>query len=415
MHLLSLPRHRIETTFGEYARIIASLAGPREAPGSIARFERRFAEYIGCRHAIAVSSGRLGMHLILNRLGITPGDEAIIPAFNLFAVVERFRQFGLVPRFCDVREEDLNLDVRRIDPCCTPRTRIVLATHMFGHPVDMEPLADYADRHDLVLLEDCAHALGTRYRGRFTGTFGRASIFSFSVLKLVTTFGGGMIATNDDELAAGLRADLARIHHRRPRTIGLKRALTGAIMDCATRRFPFSFGAWPVLRLLRAGRPDFQQKIMTERPHAINDFDPSLVPLMHPFQATLGRSQLTRVERLIEARSQIARWLNEELRGIPQLTRLMPSEASRPNRLYYGVLADQPAELSRYLFQRGIDTETSEYLNCAELELYRDYGTDCPVAHKVQSRILRLPNYPAVSQRDVRRIGKAIRAFYAQG
>jgi len=426
VHLLSLPRHRMETTLSDYARIFASLADPllRRAPSrpsdSIADFEREFADYLGCRHAIAVSSGRLGLHLILDGIGLAPGDEAIVPAFNLFAVVERFCQLGLIPRFCDVRRGDLNIDAAAVERSIGPRTKVLLATHMFGHPAEMDRLVDWAGRHQVILLEDCAHALGSKYGERFVGTFGKAAIFSFSVLKLVTTFGGGMIATNDDELAATIRRRLTSLQLQRGRTLGLKKAVTGALMDLGTRRLPFSFGAWPLLRILRAVRPDVQRRMMTETPHADREFRPQRAPGFHPFQARLGRSQLRRVEQFIDRRRRVGQWLHEELTGIDEVTLLQPSATSakgtfgRHNGLYYGILVDRPEELSCYLFRRGIDSETSEYLNCADLEMYRGFYTDCPVAREVQSRILRLPNYPDLSPRDVRRIGRTIREFYAR-
>jgi len=413
VHLLSLPRHQIETTLSDYARIAASLIGLRPREDIIAHFERDFAEYIGYRHAIAVSSGRLGIHLILEALGLNPGDEVIVPAFNLFAVIERFCQQGLVPRFADIRRDDLNVDPSAAERLLTPRSKVLLVTHMFGHPADMGSLVDLAERHNLVLLEDCAHALGSKYAGRFVGTFGQAAIFSFSVLKLVTTFGGGMIATNHDDLARRIRRRLTALRFQQPRPIGLKRAVTGAAMDFATRKAVFSFGAWPVLRLLRAMRPNIQQRMMTEAPRLDREFDPEHVPPLHAFQARLGRSQLARAEEFIERRRMVGEWLDEELSDIPQVTRLTPSATGRHNGLYYGVLVDRPAELSAFLFRRGIDSETSEYLNCADLEMYRDHYLDCPVAREVQSRILRLPNYPSLTRCGVRRIGDAIRRFYA--
>lgn len=409
MHLLSLPRHRIETTLGDYARMVSALARSARRLDAIELFERDFAAYIGCKHAIAVSSGRLGIHLVLEGLAFSPGDEAIVPAFNLFAAIERFCQLGLAPQFADIRRTDLNIDADAVERLITPRTRILLATHMFGHPADMERLTKLADRHNLILLEDCAHALGSQSNGRFVGTFGKAAIFSFSVLKLVTTFGGGMIATNDDELAGAIRRRLASLREHQPRPSGIKRAMTGTIMDLGTRQLVFSLGAWPMLRAMRAFKPDVQQRIMTEVPHPVRDFDPAGAAPLHPFQARLGRSQLARAEQFIERRRTVGEWLDEELSGINGLTLLRPSDDGRHNGLYYGVLVDRPAELSAHLFRRGIDSETSEYLNCADLEMYREFHTDCPVSREVQSRILRLPNYPSLSRKDVIRIGRAIR------
>jgi len=408
-----LPRHQIETTFSDYARIAASLVGSANREDSVADFERAFAEYAGCGHAIAVSSGRLGIHLILESLGLQPGDEVIVPAFNLFAVVERFCQLGLVPRFADIRREDLNIDAAAVERLVTAKSRVLLATHMFGHPADMDSLTKLAKRHNLILLEDCAHALGSKQADQFVGTFGRAAIFSFSVLKLVTTFGGGMIATNDDELARNIRRQMSALRPKQPRPTGVKKALMGAAMDFGTRKMIFSFGAWPVLRLLRAMKPNIQQRIMTESPRYDRAFDPQHVPPLHPFQARLGLSQLARAEEFIERRRTVGGWLDGELAGIPQVTRLSPCASGRHNGLYYGILVDRPTELSAYLFRHGIDSETSEYLNCADLELYQEHYVDCPVAREVQSRILRLPNYPSLTRREVRRIGEVIRGFYA--
>jgi len=411
MHLLSLPRHQIETTPSDYFGIVRTLTSRRDHSGAISSFERAFAEYVGCKHAIAISSGRLGIHLTLEQLAIEPNDEVIAPSFNLSAAIERFCQFGLVPRFCDVRPTDLTIDPVNAQRLISNRTRILLATHMYGHPVDMDEITSLAEKNNLVLIEDCAHALGTKWKNRCVGTFGKAAIFSFSVLKLVTTFGGGMIATNDDDLAGAIRLRLARLRAFQPAPVGVKKAITGTIMDVGTGRLTFSFGAWPLLRMMRILKPNVQQAMMTESPKTDRNFDPATIPPLHPFQAKLGLSQLGKAEHLIERRRRVGRWLDEQLGGIDGVDLFQPSGTGRHNGLYYGVLVDRPADLSAYLFKNGIDTETSEYQNCAELGIYGDHRTDCPVAHNIQSRILRLPNYPGMSRRDVRRISNTIRRF----
>lgn len=113
------------------------------------------------------------------------------------------------------------------------------------------------------------------------------------------------------------------------------------------------------------------------------------------------------------AASDTTRGPGASLAAIEQVSLLRPDAGGWHNGLYYGVLVDRPAELSAFLFSRGIDSETSEYLNCADLDIYRDYRTDCPVAREIQARILRLPNYPSLSRTEVRRIGRAIRDFFA--
>lgn len=412
MHLSSIPRHQIETQLADYADMASALLSPARSRSAVREFEEAFARYIGCQHAIAVSSGRLGLHLILEALDPLPGDEAIIPAFNLFAVIERFCQLGIRPRFCDIRSDDLNIDPIEIEQNLTANTRFLLATHMFGHAADMDRLESIARNHRLVLIEDCAHALGTRYNGRMVGTFGLAAIFSFSVLKLVTTFGGGMITTNDDELASRIRSYLNRGPAGCSFRTAAKRFVTGAMMDWGTRNAVFGLASWPALRAMRLVRPDWQQQIMTETPRLDRHFSPESVEPLHAFQARLGLNQLKRVEELIERRRQVGRWFDECLSPIEGLRVLHSIAASRHNGLYYGVLADNAAELAAYLFRRGIDCETSEYRNCAELEMYREIASVCPVVQRAASRILRLPNFPSLSRRDVQRIADAIGEFY---
>lgn len=412
MHLTSIPRHQIETTLHDYIDIARSLIVPSRRDDPIRAFERSFCEYVGCRHAIAVSSGRLAIHLILEALEPEPQSEALIPAFNLFAVIERFCQFGITPLFCDVRRDDLNVDLDDAERKITARTRFLLATHMFGHSADMSKARELADRNRLILLEDCAHALGTEFGGKKVGTFGRASIFSFSVLKLVTTFGGGMITTNDDQLAQRIRGRLQSAPSHAGFSIGLRKAITGSIMDLGTRAPIFSFGAWPALRLLRAFRPDFQQQMMTETPRRDRSFNAANIGPLHAFQGRLGLNQLAHVDRWIARRREVGRWLDHELRDTPQIRLIQSQNSSLHNGLYYGILAERANNLAEYLFRQGIDCETSEYRNCADLDLYREFAVNCPVSREVESRILRLPNHPSLNRRCVQRIGRAIRAFY---
>lgn len=412
MHITSIPRHQIETTLSDYIDIARSLLIPAKKVDAAEAFERAFAEYVGCRHAIAVASGRLAMHLILEASDAAPGDEALVPAFNLFAVIERFCQLGVTPRFCDIRREDLNIDPAGVEQKITPRTRFLLATHMFGHPADMPRLGEIARRHSLTLLEDCAHAMGSQFEGKMVGTFGQASIFSFSVLKLVTTFGGGMIATNDDHLARKIRARREQNASTASFSTGLKKAITGSMMDLGTRGPVFSLGAWPALRVLRTLRPGFQREIMTESPRLDRNFRPDSIPQLHPFQSRLGLSQLAQVEHWIAKRREIGRWLDHELRDTRQVQLLESHEKARHNGLYYGILAEEAGKLAENLFRQGIDCETSEYRDCAGLEIYREFAADCPVSRCVESKILRLPNHPSLNRCKVQRIGRAIRSFY---
>ena len=409
----ALPRHQIETNWADYARMLTALMGRGDRAAATRSFEEAFANYIGCRHAIAVGSGRVGLHLVLQHLDLPGESEAIIPAFNYFAVVERFRALGLQPVFADVHRKDLNLDPERLDECVSPRTRVLLATHMFGEPCRMNELAAFAERHGLIVIEDCAHALGSQLQGRQAGTFGRAAVFSLSVLKLITGFGGGVITTNDDELARALRADLAATPARGLWRQGWRRFTGGAMLDAGTRTTSFTLASWPGLRLARLLRPDFQQRLMTEVPHRVTNWSLKHTLPLHTFQVELAQRQLERIESFIRRRRQVRAWLDTYLpQAAPGVQTLTSAPDARHNGMYYGILAPQAEELSRYLFTRGIDTETAEYRNCAGLDIYADCRGDCPVAREVERQIVRLPSHPRLTRTDVQRIAGAVEAFY---
>jgi len=411
MHIRSIPRHQIDTTLADYGRMGAVLLRLRDFHDPVRRFERRFAEYVGTRHAIAVSSGRLALHLVLKQLDIEPSGEAVISAFNYFAVVERFLQHGLRPAFADVRSRDLNLNPEDVARVIRPRTRVLLATHMFGHPCDMDALASLARERDLILIEDCAHGFGTRFVGRHVGTFGRAGVFSLSVMKLVTAFGGGVVTTDNDELAERIRRDLEERYH----PVGLRsrmgRFLKGAVLDLGTRTWPFSLVGWPLLRLARMIQPNFQQQMMTETPHrqvATNDVAQTV---LDPFQAVLGLSQIDRAADMIHHRRMLVAHLDEQLGHVPGIQTLRCDDRAFFNGIYYGILADEPQRLMQYLFARGIDSESAEYRDCSRLDIYREFARPCPVAREVERCILRLPLNAGMTSSDVVRIAQAIRSF----
>jgi len=411
MPIRSIPRHQIETTAGDYLRMTAALVGVGNRHACVRDFESRFADFVGCDHAIAVSSGRQALHLVLKHLNLPPQSEAIIPAFNYFAVVEQFLHLGFIPRFADIRRRDLNIDIAATRPLVTSKTGVILATHMFGHPCDMDALACLADRSDAVIIEDCAHGLGTRYRDRHVGTFGRAGVFSLSVMKLVTAFGGGVVTTNDASLAERIRRDLA-VHERRSAIVSRLRTFAkGALLDAGTRTLPFSLLAIPALRIARALRPDIQQQLMTERPRHVTHWRDDAMQCFHAFQAILGSSQMARAQQLVDRRRRVSAWLDEALGNIHSVETLRDNDDGLGNGMYYGVLVDQPEALAAHLFARGIDSETSEYLNCAEMDIYRDYAQPCPVAKSVQRRILRIPNHPRMTKADANRVVAAVQSF----
>ncbi len=174
--------------------------------GVTQEFEQEFGAYVGARHAIAVNNATAALHLACVVSGLGPGDEAILPSMTFVATANAVRYTGAVPVFADIGgENDLNISVQEIEECITPRTRAIIVVHYGGYACDMPAILALAKRHGLTVIEDAAHAIGSKLNGRMLGTWGQIGCYSFFSNKNMTTGEDGMLVTNDDTLAERLR------------------------------------------------------------------------------------------------------------------------------------------------------------------------------------------------------------------
>jgi len=167
-------------------------------------FEKQFATFVGTKHAIATTSGTTALHLALVSLGIKSGDEVIVPSFSFIATANSVLFCNASPVFCDVSPKTFNIDVKKIEKLITERTKAIMPVHLYGQPADMNPIVEIAEKHGLHAIGDAAQAHGAKYNGKMVGTFGDLECFSFYPTKNMTTGEGGMITTNNDEIAEQL-------------------------------------------------------------------------------------------------------------------------------------------------------------------------------------------------------------------
>ncbi|MEM1538344.1 MAG: DegT/DnrJ/EryC1/StrS family aminotransferase [Candidatus Nezhaarchaeales archaeon] len=170
------------------------------------RFEECFASFIGVRYAVAVSSGSAALHAALLAAGVKPGDEVIVPAFTFPATANMVLMAGAKPVFADISTETYNIDLESVKKLISARTKAIIPVHLYGLPADMDPVMELAEEHGLMVIEDAAQAHGAKYKGRYTGTLGHMACFSFYPSKIISTGEGGMVTTNDEELALKLRS-----------------------------------------------------------------------------------------------------------------------------------------------------------------------------------------------------------------
>jgi perosamine synthetase len=168
----------------------------------IRRFEEEFANSIGVKFAVGVCNGTVALHLALLALGIGPGDEVIVPTLTYISAVNAIVYVGAKPVFCDSRPDTWQMDEADVELKITNRTRALICVHLYGHPCNMDALREIAIKFNLVIIEDCAEAIGSKYKGEHVGTFGDIATFSFFGNKTITTGEGGMVVSNDATLAS---------------------------------------------------------------------------------------------------------------------------------------------------------------------------------------------------------------------
>ena len=171
----------------------------------VTKFEKKFAKFMGAKHAIAVNTGTAALHLALAAANLKTGDEVILPSFTFVATAEVVVMAGAKPVFVDVNPETYNISPEKIEKAITKKTRAIMPVDLYGLPADMQPIKEIAEKHGLLIIEDAAQAHGAKYKGKPPGAFADAACWSFYASKNITTGEGGMVTTNDDELAEKMR------------------------------------------------------------------------------------------------------------------------------------------------------------------------------------------------------------------
>jgi len=335
----------------------------------VARFEREFATYKKVHDSAAVNSCTAALHLSLLAAGIKPGDEVITTPLTFCATVNAIIHVGGVPVLADVDPITMNIDPAEVEKKVTPRTRALLPVHFAGRSCDMDTLLDIAGRHRLKVIEDCAHAIETEYRGRKVGTFGDFGCFSFYVTKNVVTGEGGMVLARREE-------DIARIKVL---------ALHGMSKD-----------AWN-----RFGDEGFKHYQVVDCGYKYNMMD---------IQAGLGIHQLERIEENWRKRGRIWARYNEALAALPIGLPAPEPTDGRHGRHLYTVLVDE--DLCGISRDRFLDLMTREnigvgvhYLSIPEHPYYRErFGwrpEDYPHAMRIGRQTVSLPISAKLTDADV--------------
>ncbi len=339
-------------------------------------FEEKIAAFLGSpeRPVLATNTGTSALHLALLVAGVGPGDEVIVPSFNFVADHQAISAVGAEPVFCDIREDNLGIDVDKAAELVSSRTKVIMPLHYAGLPCDLDGVYRLAERHGLRVIEDATHAFGSTYHGRRIGSFGDLTCFSFDPVKVVTCIDGGAVVCRDEQ-------ELTRLQHFR---------LLGIDKDTVERYK--NQRAW-----------EYDVVCQGFRYHMTN------------INASIGLSQLGRAEGFIESRREICRWYNRELAGLDGIQTPLTDFSDVSAFIYFiRVRADWRLDLIEFLRQRGVATgihfmpahRYSFYAHC------RHGNMD--VTDRVTQEQVTLPLHSHMPIEKAQRVAESLKVFVAR-
>ena len=328
-------------------------------------FEREFSDYVNVDHAITVSNGTVALHLALITLGIGPGDEVIVPTLTYIASVNAITYTGATPVFVDSLPDTWQMDPENILRKINSKTKAIMAVHLYGHPCDIDKLKDICQQHDLFLIEDCAEAFGSLYKGRHVGSFGDVATFSFYGNKTITTGEGGMLTMNDTTL--------------------YERALHFKGQGLAKYR---------------------------EYWHDVVGYNYRMTNIC----AAIGLAQLEKVDLILERKLNIAKWYRE---AFANSEIEFHQEIGNVKHSYWicSILTKKQTQrdlLRDHLAMHGIETRPVFY-PVHTMPMYSQKFEKHKVAEDIGWRGINLPSYPGLENSDLEYICNTISNFFKNG
>lgn len=359
---------------------------------AVTGFEQSFAEYVGVKHAIAVNSGTDALVIALRAAGVKAGDEVITTPFTFFATAETIAAVGAVPVFTDVDENTYNLDPAKVEEKITEKTKAILPVHVFGQPADMDGIRAIAKKHNLYVIEDACQAVGAEYKGTKAGAIGDFGCFSFFPTKNLGAFGdGGMITTNDDDLAVICRA--LREH--------------GMAQNGAKARF-----------LLDGVKDDLEGTVSPDglyNPYKYYNYLIAYNSRLDAIQATILNIKLKYLESFNTNRKKIAEYYNQALGGLEDIKTPHVSDDVTPVWHQYAFRCSHKDEIGMFLSSRGVGSAAfyPVPLHLQKAFSYLGYKEgDLPVAEMLAKETVCLPVFPELREDEMEYVAGCVKEFY---
>ena len=410
-----LPRLRIYTDLGQYARVASELLTGRSRRGDdVRKLEDAVASRLGTRFAIAMPMARVAIYFAVKAL-IKPGQKVILSPYTIADVVNMVVCAGGEPVFADIERETCNIDPTEVERLIDDQTGAVMVTHFYGLACDIERIAKICKDRNVPLIEDAAQAFGVRVNGKPVGTFGDAGIFSFGMYKNVNSFLGGMIVTNSAALHQKVSAEVATLPLQGAGDY-IKKVVQAAQVDVVT--FPALFRS-VFFRLFRYA---FLNEVDAINNRMKIDLDPVLktempkdyLVRMLPLQARMILGQLNRVDRDTQRRIEAAKRYHAGLHDIPEI--ICPPLRSDFSHMYWYFPIQVPDRhaMVGYAMRHGRDITESYHRNCADVPCFAPWYRDCARTRATAESLVYLPTYPRYTDAEIDKTISVIRRYFGR-
>ena len=377
----------------------------------IQEFEAAFARRHGLDPAAAITAayGRIAFYYILKALDLPPGSEIIFPSLTFWVVPELARVAGLTVVFADVDPRTFNIDPDSVERLITDKTRAIVPTHLYGLPCDMDRIIDIAARHSLIVLEDCAHALGATYKGKPVGTFGSGALFSFQTLKPLNCYGGGLALVGDRGVAARVRQIVEALPWPSEQRVR-DRLLMGRLQRIFIKPWVFSISLFPVLWVsaLIDANPDV---FLWEKIRSLHPLPEQYTERFPNVQAVIGLAALKHLDEWTAQARANAEYVTRTLSGVPGIQPpIVPPDRTHVYYQYcvYGPEGPKRDELVVRCVRRGIDIETLHVDVPPDMELFGTVRAEADGARRA-AQAMQVPVYAGLTREQIERIAATVR------
>lgn len=403
----TLPVHTSALRLKDYMVYVKSFIPSRDK--HVIGMEETWNQLIGNRRIIPMPTGRHALWEFLNLADLKENDEVLISAYNFYVITRILIQKSLIPVFVDIDPDTLCIDAEDLEKKITDKSRLIIATHMFGNPADMGRIASISKQNNLLLFEDCAHAVGTYNNDTPMGHIGDGALFSFGIYKIINSFGGGMLVLKDPN---GVSSDFSK---QKETTTGIKSFLDNFIrFFVSLLMIPelYTYIMYPMMKFFKRFIPGLYQLIEPSGNDPSYIFEVDGRAPFKPYMVRMIREQLSELDKKILRRRKIANEIKKGLEGLNDVIVLKEDKHGVSNYSYFGIYVPDPEDLSGVLEKHRIKSNPHEYYDCSQLPQFSEYQSSCKHASYAGSHLLRLPNYPSLDDSDVERIILTIRSYF---